>query len=106
MNGPHDKLDFVPDPSTLTGSEDLMARRIEEDSILEYREEEVREAAHKKLWTQVTTYFVICFVIHFQDISIILSIISLDYVIIFIYFFHHFLVSRFLKLFLNISIIF
>ena len=53
MNGPHDKLDFVPDPSTLTGSEDLMARRIEEDSILEYREEEVREAAHKKLWTQV-----------------------------------------------------
>lgn len=52
MNGPHDKLDFVPDPSAMTGSEDMMARRIEEDGILEYREEEVREAAHKKLWTQ------------------------------------------------------
>jgi len=52
MNGPHDKFDFVPDPSALTSSEELMARRVEEDSILEYREEEVREAAHKKLWTQ------------------------------------------------------
>jgi len=52
MNGPHDKLDFVPDPSALTGTEELMARRVEEDNILEYREEEIREAAHKKLWTQ------------------------------------------------------
>ena len=28
--------------------------RIEEDSILEYREEEIRENAHKKLWTHVS----------------------------------------------------
>ena len=27
MNGPHDKLDFVPDPSALTGAEEMMARR-------------------------------------------------------------------------------
>jgi len=52
MNGPHNKQDFAPDPSALTSSEEIMARRVEEDSILEYREEEVREAAHKKLWTQ------------------------------------------------------
>jgi len=52
MNGPHNKVDFVPDPTALTNSEENMARRIEEDSVLEYREEEVREAAHKKLWTQ------------------------------------------------------
>eukprot|EP00088_Acartia_fossae_P060318 TRINITY_DN72207_c0_g1_i1.p1 TRINITY_DN72207_c0_g1~~TRINITY_DN72207_c0_g1_i1.p1 ORF type:complete len:219 (-),score=40.36 TRINITY_DN72207_c0_g1_i1:83-739(-) len=51
-NGPPDKLDFIPDPSTFTSAEDIMNRRIEEDNILEYREEEVREAAHKKLWTQ------------------------------------------------------
>jgi len=52
MNGPHDKFDFLPDSSALTNSEDLMSKRIEEDSILEYREEEIRENAHKKLWTQ------------------------------------------------------
>ena len=31
--------------------------RIEEDSILEYREEEIRENAHKKLWTHVSIKF-------------------------------------------------
>jgi hypothetical protein len=51
MNGPQDKFDFLPDSSALTNTEDLMSRRIEEDSILEYREEEIRENAHKKLWT-------------------------------------------------------
>ena len=30
--------------------------RVEEDNILEFREEEVREAAHKKLWTQVISF--------------------------------------------------
>ena len=32
MNGPHDKLDFVPDPSALTGTEELMARRYTDNS--------------------------------------------------------------------------
>jgi len=50
MNGPHDKFDFLADSTALTNTEDLMSRRIEEDSILEFREEEIRENAHKKLW--------------------------------------------------------
>lgn len=47
------KYDFLPDPAAaFSGAEEGMARRLEEDNVLEYREEEVREAAHKKLWTQ------------------------------------------------------
>jgi hypothetical protein len=51
------KYDFLPDPAAaFSGAEEGMARRLEEDNVLEYREEEVREAAHKKLWTQVRRY--------------------------------------------------
>lgn len=53
MSENHNKYDFLPDPAAaLSGAEEGMARRLEEDNVLEYREEEVREAAHKKLWTQ------------------------------------------------------
>lgn len=51
MNGPHDKFDFVPDMNRLSSSEEGHVRRVEEDQVLEYREEEVREQAHKRLWT-------------------------------------------------------
>jgi len=53
--GESHKYDFLPDPAAaFSGGEEGMARRLEEDNVLEYREEEVREAAHKKLWTQVS----------------------------------------------------
>ena len=42
MNGPQDKLGFLPDVSSLTGSEEENVRKIEDEQILEYREEEVR----------------------------------------------------------------
>jgi len=51
MNGPHDKFDFVPDVNRLSSAEEAHVRRVEEDQVLEYREEEVREQAHKRLWT-------------------------------------------------------
>ena len=54
------KYDFLPDPAAaFSGAEEGMARRLEEDNVLEYREEEVREAAHKKLWTQVGPHLLI-----------------------------------------------
>jgi hypothetical protein len=56
--GESHKYDFLPDPAAaFSGAEEGMARRLDEDNVLEYREEEVREAAHKKLWTQVSHSF-------------------------------------------------
>ena len=56
--GESNKYDFLPDPAAaFSGAEEGMARRLDEDNVLEFREEEIREAAHKKLWTQVCPNF-------------------------------------------------
>ena len=40
MNGPHqDKNNFVPDLTVLSSQEEELVRRVEEDSILQWREE-------------------------------------------------------------------
>jgi len=51
MSNPQDKFDFVPDVNRLSTAEENYVRRVEEDQVLEFREEEVREQAHKRLWT-------------------------------------------------------
>jgi hypothetical protein len=51
MNGPHqDKNNFVPDLSVLTAREEELVRRVEEDNILQWREEELKEQAQHCLY--------------------------------------------------------
>jgi len=51
MNGPHqDKNNFVPDLSVLTAREEELVRRVEEDNILQWREEELKEQTQHCLY--------------------------------------------------------
>jgi len=49
---PPNKDNYVPDLTLLTQGEEQLARQVEEDAVLAWREEEVKEAGQKRLWTQ------------------------------------------------------